>query len=355
MRNRFLEQRSPPERLSPMKQQQHKQITSLNSGSVAEWIKQPSSIPIFQYLDIVPHSWRRDSWGHPRLEYSLHLSYTLLQCLCKSPGIHCHHSWETPLRVSVRFHHFHRSPPRRQCCVCAWPCLKERLHLSVGQGWSKLHSCGFVVVALQSLGNLMGALSSRRSRCLGEVRQSHNWGAHSMSAGIQHTFHPPLLLFPYRFLVHISYSSCPGLLIKLVQLCFFFCRPQWLGACCSLFGILSRLLVESGGLEPHEDICSWTPILSGGELRAEVGISFTACLPCTYMWVLCCSPSGTGNFWGAFVSSAMENCCSSSDHGPSQFFFSSVPNITYNCSAFPARSLVDPYVTFVVQFPEHAF
>lgn len=78
----------------------------------------------------------------------------------------------------------------------------------------------------------------------------------------------------------------------------------------------------------------------------EVGTSFT---------VLCCSPSGTGHFGGTFVSSAVENCCSWSERGPPPFFFSSVPTITSSCSAFPARSLLDPYVTFVIQFPEHAF
>lgn len=60
---------------------------------------------------------------------------------------------------------------------------------------------------------------------------------------------------PDRFLVHICYSSCPGLLLKLHQLCHFFCRHQWCGAggghlaaCCCLFDVLSRLLVESRDL-----------------------------------------------------------------------------------------------------------
>lgn len=88
-------------------------------------------------------------------------------------------------------------------------------------------------------------------RCPREVGQPHSWGAHSIPAGTQHAFHTLLLLFPGMFSYSYCYSSCVVSLLKLLQLCPFFCRQQWFGAhgcylpaCCCLSDILSSLLVE---------------------------------------------------------------------------------------------------------------
>lgn len=162
-------------------------------------------------------SWCRDSWGHARLGYSLHLFYTLLQCLSNSPGIHRDHSWGTSHGISMASRHLHHSCPGPQCCVSAWPCLEERLHLHMWQGWSRAHSCRFVTMALLSLIQttaLAGALRHKEGKCPGEVGQPHNWDAHNVRASdwyITHLSHTATS-FPqpgslYKFVIHRACCS----------------------------------------------------------------------------------------------------------------------------------------------------
>ena len=150
----------------------------------------------------------------------------------------------------MRFHHLHHSCPGLQCCVSAWPCLEERLHLCMGQRWSRARSCGFIAMALLSLSQTAGLTAALRGK---ESWDSLITEVYTVYLQVHNMPFAHCYFFCLdRFLVHVCYSSCPGLLLRLLQLHSFFCRHQWFGAggghlaaCCCLFDIFIRPLAES--------------------------------------------------------------------------------------------------------------